>query len=362
MAQKKSDTFTILTDSDIRKQIKSGDLSGAYLFFGEEDYLKNYTAKAIKEAVLCDPVFSVFNEVSMEFGDFTPFALENALMSPPMGMTGEEKKIITVHGFSFNGAKASFIDDLVSAISLIGELTYNILVIIVPPDCIDAGKLPSRPSALLKRLAQYMTIVNFPEQTPARLCAWVGKHFEHFGINASAQLCSYLISRCGKSMYILSSEIEKLAFYLLANNKDTVTEQDIDLVTCPELDCDAYALTNAIISGDRAAAISVLEVLKFRRVDPIMILGEISSTLHSMAKVAAAMKEKVNSADIAKATGIHEFRVKMFMQALSVTDVNSPRDGRRRLFDAMTLCAEADLRLKSGTRGYEPIEIMLCGI
>ena len=163
-------------------------------------------------------------------------------------------------------------------------------------------------------------------------------------------------------MFILSSEIEKLSFYLLQNKRSTVTAEDIDLVTCAQLDCDAFDLTNAVISGDRPKALSVLEVLKFRRVDPIFIMGEISSTLYTMARVAAEMKNGGGAAEISKRLGIHEFRVGIFMRALSSTEPNSSRDGRRRLFDAMNLCALADAELKRNGKDYEPIERFLCSM
>lgn len=347
----------ILGDAELRKQIKAGKAEGAYLLFGDEDYLKNHCTKMIKEAVSDDPVFAVFNEVDIEAAELTPFALESALMAMPMGA---EKKIITVKNLSFNGVKAGYIDELVEAISLIEEMPHNVLVITVVPDGIDTGRLPARPSALLKKLGGCMTLVQFPEQTPAKLVSWAQKHFEHFGIKASAELCNYLISRCGKSMYILSAEIEKLSFYLLYNGRDTAAREDVDRVTVPELDCDTFALTNAVISGDRAAAISVLEVLKFRRTEPQFILGEVASTLYSMARVAAVMDSTGDVRSIARATGIHEYRVGMFLRALN--DSGASKDGRARLYRAIELCAAADEKLKLGGRDYEAIERMLCSI
>ncbi len=349
--------FKLLGDAELRKQIKAGNLEGAYLLFGDEDYLKNHYAKMIKDAVSDDPVFAVFNEVNIDVAELTPFALESALMAMPMGA---EKKTVTVKNLSLSGAKPSYIDELVEAISLIEEMPHNVLVITVVRDGIDTGRLPTRPSALLKKLGGCMSLVQFPEQTPAKLAAWAQKHFEHFGVKASPEICNYLISRCGRSMYMLSSEIEKLSFYLLYNGKDAATREDVDKVTVPELDCDAFALTNAVIAGDRAAAIGVLEVLKFRRTEPQLILGEVASTLYSMAKVAAVMDDTGDVRSISRATGIHEYRVGMFVRALNGN--GAEKDGKARLYRAIELCAAADEKLKLGGRDYEAIERMLCSI
>ena len=55
----------IIKEDVFRKQIKKG-LSGGYLFFGEEDYLKSFCLRAVKEAVCPDETFAVFNEVKID--------------------------------------------------------------------------------------------------------------------------------------------------------------------------------------------------------------------------------------------------------------------------------------------------------
>lgn len=354
----KNTSTNIISEADLRKQIKNEMPSGAYLLFGEEDYLKNYCADMIKKAVSYEPAYAIFNEISIDPMDLTPFDLETVLMSLPMG---REKKIITIRGLSFSGMKPNTLDELIASISLIKELDHNVLVITVPPDEIDTGKLPSRPSTILKRLSECMTLVYFSEQTPSKLMAWAGRHFGHFGVSATQDICSRLINRCGKSMYILSSEIEKLSYYALSMGRNEVMASDIEAVTSAELDCDTFALTNAIVAGDRTAAMNVLEVLRFRRTEPSMIVGEVASTLYSMARVAAVSEHTGDAASIAAATGIHEYRVGMYLRALG--DISHGKDRRQRIFDAIELCSDADARLKTqGAKDYEPVERMLCSI
>lgn len=349
----------IIGEAELRKKIKSNGAEGVYLLFGEEDYLKNYSAKMIRESVSVDETFAVFNEITIDGADFTPHALADAMSSLPFGA---DKKIIWLRGLSFSSMKSADSENFLSVISSVEELDHNVIVITVPPGEIDTGSLPKRPSPLLKKLAQYMTLVYFSEQTPAKLSQWAARHFAHFGISASSSLCSALVERCGRSMYILSSEIEKLAYYTLSKGGDTASMRDLEFVTIPELNCDTFALTNAVIAGDRAGAVGVLEVLKFRRVEPQYIIGEISSTLWAMSKVSAAAETLNDVKAIAAKTGIHEFRVGMFLNALG--DLSRSKSGKERLYQAIALCSDADEKLKSGysARDYAPIEIMLCSI
>ena len=62
--------MNILKESDFRKEIKTAPRA-AYLFFGDEDYLKLSAVRLAREALCPDPSFSVFNEMRLDATDFT---------------------------------------------------------------------------------------------------------------------------------------------------------------------------------------------------------------------------------------------------------------------------------------------------
>ena len=76
-------TVNILKESDFRKEIKTAPRT-AYLFFGDEDYLKLSAVRLAREALCPDPSFSVFNEMRLDATDFTADRLVDALMPMPM--------------------------------------------------------------------------------------------------------------------------------------------------------------------------------------------------------------------------------------------------------------------------------------
>lgn len=357
--KEKTTSLNVITDGDLRKMIKAGELSGAYLLFGDEDYLKAHASGQIREAVLTDESFAVFNEIVLDPQSFSPSDLADALAAPAMSFGIDDKKLIAVRGLSFETMKAAVVDELVKALALLEEYDHNVVLITVPSGQIDTGRLPKKPSALLKKLGSVMTLVHFEEQTPARLASWAVRHFEHLGVRADTGLCGALINKCGRSMYVLSQEIEKLSYFIKYNGRDTLTEKDIEAVAIAALDCDTFDLTNAIIRGDRAGALSVLEVLRFRRVEPLMVLGEISSTLVLMARILSHLEFTSNIKEIATATATHEYRVGVIVKALS-TDPAASKDRVQR---AIELCAYVDEKMKGfGTGGYELVERLVCGV
>ena len=86
----------IIKSDDFRREMKKG-LSGGYLFFGEEDYLKLHTLNSARAAVCPEESFAFFNDMRIDALDLSAQSLLDALMPLPMMA---DKKIVTVSGFS----------------------------------------------------------------------------------------------------------------------------------------------------------------------------------------------------------------------------------------------------------------------
>ena len=339
----------IIKEADFRKEIKSIPATG-YLFFGEEDYLKSFSVKTARDILCPDPSFSFFNEFKLEALDFTPQKLLDALMPLPMMA---DKKLVVVSGLNFNTMKSHELEELCEVLAELPHYDYNVLIITVAADCFDAGYLPKKPSATLSKLGEHLTAVNFERSTPAKLAAWVQKHFAHHGIEASPEFCSKMVDYCGRGMFVLSNEIDKLSFYLLAHNKTVVTEEALHLVCISASEYDAFAFTNAIMENKQSIALEILSDYRFRRVDPIMILGDVIRVICEMVNVRALSAEGHPAAEIASLLKLHEFKVGLYQKSLRNT---SPE----RLQRALDACLAADASLKLSPQGYTALERLIC--
>lgn len=339
----------IIKEDIFRKQLKSG-LRGGYLFFGEEDYLKSFSLRAAREALAGEETFAVFNDVQIAPIDYTPAALLNALTPPPMMA---EQKIVTVNGLAISAMKPSELDDLCEVLSTLSDYDYNVLIISVPAGLIDEGNLPKRPSAILTRLSEYLTPVRFEAVTGARLVSWVGKHFSHHGVSATGEVCSLLIERCGRSMFTLAEETKKLSFYVLSHGRSTVLAEDVRAVSVSVVESDAYALANAILDGKYSAAIDALSVMKFQRVEPVIILGEVSRVICDLVSVKALQEQGLPTPEIAATLKMNDYKARLYASAAS----SKPY---ARLKRALLLCSEADLSLKLSMQGYAALERLIC--
>lgn len=351
----------LLKEADFRKELKSTPRQG-YLFFGEEDYLKAHVLRQAREAICPDPTLAFFNEMRLDGIDYTAQKLLDALAPLPMM---SDKKLITLTGLNLNAMSSANgslheLDALFEVLEELPNYDYNLLIVSVSADALDHGSLPKSPSTLLTKLSAYLTPVYFEPCTGARLAAWIQKHFLHYGVEASPALCNHMSEFCGHSMFVLASEIEKLSYYLLSHGEKAATEEAMHLVCTSANEFGAFAFTNAIMSNRHREALDILADYRFRRADPIKILGEVSGVICNLLTVQALMSDGVSTADIGAAfkPALHEYRVKLLQSALRQTT-------RERLEKALDACASADLSLKSNTRGnasagYAVLEQLIC--
>lgn len=352
MAEKSIPAVTVIRkEADFRKEIKTAPAPG-YLLFGEEDYLKANAVAEARRALAGDEAFSCFNELIIDALDFSPAALRSALEPLPMM---NDRKIVLLRGLDFNAMRPAEIDGLCDVLAELKEYDYNTLLIPVPAGAIDEGYLPKRPSALLSRLGEFLTLVQFERCTPAKLNGWCIRHFQHNGAAATPELCATLIDKCGRSMFTLASEIDKISFYALAHGHTDVTVADIDAAASVTAEYDSFAFTNAIMERNLREALAILADLKFRRVEPIFILGEVVRVSCDMLSVRTLSREGHTASEIAALLKLHEFKVSLYQKHAA----GIPEE---RLRGAIRACAEADRALKLSPQGYTALERLICAV
>ncbi len=339
----------IIKEADFRKEIKAEPRS-AYLFVGDEDYMKSFAVTTAINAISPDPSFAFFNEIKLDSLSYSPEALLDAMMPLPMMA---DRKLIILTGLDFNSMKQSEIDALCQTIAKLEEYDYNTLIINVPADRFDIGNYPKRPSSLLLKLAEHVTPVVFEKNTPSKLISWVGKHYEHNGVLADAEVCALTVEICGRDMFNLSSETDKISFFVRSQGRDKVTRRDVEEIAIPAAEYDAYAFTNAISSRRKDEALNVLRELKARKSDPIIIMGEITKTVCEMTSVVMLSTDGLTTREISDAFKMHEYRISVMLKNAPSVDVCK---------NILARCREADLELKSSRDGFAVLEKLICTI
>ncbi len=353
----------IISGTEFLKRIKE-NADGNYLFYGEEDYLKAHALKSFKDAMGLDEALEIFNLIKIDVLDYDAEKLIDALSMPPMMA---EKKLVVVTGLNIKkmnrGGKSDDGDDsvgelraLIDAINHLEEFDYNNLIIIIPAGNITEDEPKKKLPAALASLSEYLTPVKFEASTPQKLSLWVARHFEHHGIKARAEDCTHLVNFCGRDMFILSGEVEKLSLYAKAQGRDYIVREDIPLICCAEMEYGAFEFSNAILEGRKNDALSILRVMKFKQIEPLAIMGELSGILSDLLKIKILLGAGKNLQQIEQETRMNSYKVKLY--------VGSARRMELSRLQAIVLAAtEADLAMKfQFDAGYLHLEKLICSL
>ena len=343
----------IIKDADFRKELKGKPRAG-YFFFGDEDYLKAFAVRQAKDLLCPDPTLAFFNEMRLDAVDFTAQKLLDALTPLPMMA---DRKLVTVSGLNFTTMRSNELEDLCEVLGELENYDYNLLIITAAADCLDPGYLPRNPSNVLKKIGEHLVPVQFERCTTAKLIAWIGKHFAHNGVEASPALCAQMADYCGHSMFVLANEIDKLCFYLRYHKKTVATEEAMRQACTPTTEYDAYAFANAIMDGKQDLALAILADYRFRRMDPLLVMGEVTRVICEMVSVRSMTADGTPPAEIATAfrKPLPEFKVKLYQRSLRNVS-------EKRLQRALEACVAADTALKLSAPGYAPLEKLICSL
>ena len=339
-----------MTESEFRDLLKQ-NISGGFLFYGDEDYLKNHYRRELLKAALadCPPDLQDLNciRVTLEDGDFS--ALTTAITTLPML---SEKKVVEVSPPDMGSWRESEKKALLEALEGLKDSPDTVLVLIASRGALDPGT-QKKPNSFFRSLSKILTPVEFPYQTGARLRRWVERHFAQAQIALPDGALSTLLARCPQDMTGLSGEMEKLIAYCLGKGITTLTPEIVVHVTAPALREDAFALANAVLAGDRTAALAALDVCRKQKEEPMIVLGSLARVMSDLLTVSVMMDGGADKAEIVRTLKMHDYKASLYMR--SAKGFGTPR-----LAAALDRCRAADRMMKSAYgAGYLPIERLI---
>ncbi len=324
--------------NELRDEIKNEKLSGVYVLCGEEDFLKRHYLREIRRVILTDPTFDAFNRILFE-GEKVDFAaLSDAIKAPPMMA---ERKLVEWHLADFSAMREGDLAAFEALSAEAAEFPETVTVFSVDTDCLDPGTLPKRPSKLFARLSKCAKAVVFPRSDERALVGWLARHFAHEGVAAAPDVLSALVAHSGTAMDALANEVAKLAAYVRAGGRDTVTREDIPAVSSTAGESDAFALSNAILDGRIDLAYDALLDLRRKRTDPIVAIAAVTRTVADLLAVSLLADDGADADLVAEKIGMHKYKAGLYLRAAA-------KRGTARLGEALADCRAADAAAKTG--------------
>ncbi len=335
-----------MNETELKARLKESK-NGFFVFYGENEYLKDYYASVLRKEVKGDS----FNYSSFEGEDFSYYDIEGFLTTYSFM---NERKMLEVSDPKILKWSEK---ELSSLSELINDNFDNMTVLIIyrsgefESKLIPPTKAPAKPSAvysLATSMQKHCYFVDFPKSDTAKLINWINRHFEKAGIPISSDAPRHLLDFCGNDMYILKGEIEKLCAVC-----ESIGKAEIEKYCCSNVEYQTFDLSEALSSGNVARVKEIFLNLKLKKADPLMIMGTLTKSFYDLLIAKEAKKEGVSSSQLAKDMAMNPWVAEKRMKTASNVK-------KEYLENAVTLCAECDRKLKSFSADqYSHIELLL---
>jgi len=179
----------------------------------------------------------------------------------------------------------------------------------------------AKPKELLALLADSKNLVrNFTNLEGAQLQSWIKKEAVAREVSFATGALARFINVAGEDSWAQIHNLDKLTNY----SRGIISTADIDLLIKTETEPNVFEFIDALGSGRRTQAFSLLsEELAYGR-DPYYLLSMVMYQFRNMLVVKDFADRNISSTQIAQKAGIHPFVVKKMISAvahLSLADI-----------------------------------------
>ncbi|HTR78212.1 MAG TPA: DNA polymerase III subunit delta [Gemmatimonadaceae bacterium] len=236
----------------VRAAIQARQFAPAYLFYGEDDFLKEDLVRQVLESAL-EGAPRDFNLEVCRGGEVDPETLASVLASPPM--MADRRAVVIRDALSLKKDARKVLDDYLR------RPAPDTLVLLVAP----AG------AKLDKHLGDSVVAVEFEPLAGGRVPGWIAYHTEHvLHTRITPDAATLLQDAIGSDLSHLSIELEKLANYCAGNPIDAAAVSTLVGVQAGGTLGD---LLDAIAKRDARAALTLLpQVLSQPKASPVTIV------------------------------------------------------------------------------------------
>ena len=309
----------------IKEQIKDKSINGAYLLYGEEDFLKDYYCQRIVDICTMDGI-KEFNYMKINSEKLDTNAITDFIVSLPMM---SDKKVLVLKNTGIfskaNDATKKFWTEIFDDLP-------EYMVLIFVENTVD------KRSSLYKSISKSHTAEEFPLSNENELINWFARYIAKDNKSMTKEDIAFVIESVGRNMYLLKNEADKLISY--TTGKDgLIFHEDVENCICKSLEGKVFALIDNIVSKDKSKAISRIGDLKTLKEQPVMIIALIFRQFSILRKIKISEDRPIS--EIAQKTKQRDFVVKKslsHLKSFSLDDLNS----------AISMCVKADEDIKSG--------------
>ena len=313
--------------ANLKKQLSSGEFGNLYLFFGEEDFLKNYYFSTLRKKLVA-PEFEEFNYDVFEGAkqDFNEISI--ALTMPPVMA---QKKLLLI---KYSGIFTKANEETKAYWSEVFKKLSDYTVLVFYEEEVD------KRSALYKLLDKNGEAVECAYLEGVELLNWIGRGCREAGKVITKENAEYLIRSCDGGMNNIKRELEKLFAYC----DEKITVKDIDRIVTKMPQSRVFEMIDAMLKKDAAAVFSRLDELKTLKESAFMVLALLYTNFERIFHAKILLEHAAPYGSIAAQIKVSPYFVHDYVNAAQSFDKDF-------LKNALMSIAEIDYNIKQGRIG-----------
>ena len=330
--------MALIYEAELKRQIREKNMSNCYLFYGSEDYLKQFYANKI-----CSKFVTPGSETfSLRKYDGKENTLDEVFEGAQSMPFMSEYCVVVAHDFPLDAPTNDQKEQIEEFLQNIPDTSITIF-------WMDGIELSNKKGKwTIDIFTKYATAVNFTKAEGRELrkilCAYASKN----GCTMNDSVASYLVELSGDSLNVLFNEIQKACNY--AGQGNEVTREHIDSVAVRSLEAKVFDLSKLILNHNAQGALELLHTLMMQKAEPIDVFGVILTAFVDIYRVKTSVTAGETVMYPAK---IFDYKNKDFRLTNSNRFAKNLTDEQlRECFDCFS---EADKALKSSAQSGELI-------
>lgn len=278
----------------LNEDIKTGNLKGVYLLYGEESYLKKQYRDRLSKAVLPDG--DQMNYAYYEGKGINPAELID--LAETMPFFAERRLIVAENSGFFKNAVPELAD-------YIKTMPETVCFLFIEDEVDKRGRM-------YKAVKDKGRAVELKRQDEKTLLYWIAGNVKREGKQIKESVAKYLISKSGDDMERLVNELEKLFSFTLGRTE--ITEEDIDAVCSVQITNQIFDMVESVAMKKQKKALERYYDLLALKEPPMRILYLLSRQFRLLFLVKELQKKGCDKGLIAKKAGLHPFVAGKYMQ------------------------------------------------
>ncbi len=336
---------------ELKKRVKENKLGGVYLFWGAEEYTKDFYAEKLRKLAQGSPLpefnYEIFDAETRSVGDF-----EEATFALPYLW---EHRVIEIRNLKPKKVYMAEAEEYARIFETLPD--YLTVLILLRAGDYSGSKPSSEPSKEEKNeetspeqeerkngFKTFLTAVEanglsveFEPEKGEKLCNWVARHFASRGVKIAPGVPSFMTSYCGTDMYTLQGEIQKLCD---ASRGNAITEQDVRTYCSANENHVFFDVANCMVRRDLPGARRILAGLKMTPETVPMAMGFLASNYRLLLLIKTGMDAGKSLTQIASDHKISSWKVNKAASSLGYTDYEALQYAAKEI-------AETDMKMKT---------------